>query len=130
MKRTIIIFLMIALLACVSIYEEMLVNQTTNNLSFYTEELSISINDNNADINKEIVLDKYTSLDDFWEQQKIKLCMFTNYDKIRFVDESLQKIHDGIVKSDVDLVKENISSIRSFNEYASYILGFNINNLF
>ena len=121
---------MIALLACVSIYEEMLVNQTTNNLSFYTEELSISINDNNADINKEIVLDKYTSLDDFWEQQKIKLCMFTNYDKIRFVDESLQKIHDGIVKSDVDLVKENISSIRSFNEYASYILGFNINNLF
>ena len=130
MKRTIIIFVIIALLGALSIYEEILVNNTLTQMSKYTNQLSVSVSINSDNIYNENVMSNFDNLDEFWEKQKVKLCMFTNYDKIRFVDESMQKIEDGIKKNNIDLVEENISSLRSFNEFVSYIMGFNINNLF
>lgn len=130
MKRTIIILVILALLSGLGIYEEILVMDTTSNLSHYTQELSLSIDNAGDNLDQDYVIGKFDNLNEFWTGKRSVLCMFTNYDKLRFMDESLQKLNDGIKKNKIDMVEESLSSIRSFNDFVSYILGFNINNLF
>ena len=130
MKRNIIIVIIFLILLSVSVYEEALIGYTKDNLGSNLTVLTTRIDENKDNINQDEIMDSFNNLDNFWDKQKVKLCFFTNYDKIRFVDESLLKIHDGIRANNIEIVEENISTLKSFNEFISYIMGFNINNLF
>lgn len=130
MKRTIIILIIIAMLGGLSVYEEILLKNTTANLVYYTQELTLSIDNAGDNISKDYIISNFDNLNEFWSKQKGILCMFTNFDKLRFMDENLQKLHDGINKNKIDIVEESLSSIRSFNDFVNFTLGFNLNNLF
>ncbi len=128
MKRNIIIVCIILIIVSVCIVEELILHNTSDNLLILSQNLSQSLIESDT-INSQENLDNYNKLNDFWKSSKRTLCFLTNYEKIRTLDESIIKLGTALQNDDKSLVVENISIIKSFNEFSHYFMGFNINNL-
>ena len=130
MKRNVLVIIIVAILAIISICEELTVREVTTNLGSYTSALESAINQNEDNIDVTEVNDSFEKLNDYWNSKKTHICFFANYDKIKYMDENMIKLDDAIKDNDNILAKENLSSVKSFGALIQYVMGFNINNLF
>jgi len=130
MKKLISVLILIAFLITVAIYEEVFLNNFKNNMKVYSNELSILISNNEDNLNKEEIKKSFNNLEIYWDKAKNTLCFFTNYEKIRTMDESFIKLSEAIEKNDKALAFENSAIIKDCSEFFNYMLGFNINSLF
>lgn len=130
MKRNVLVIIIVAILAIISICEELTVREVTTNLGSYTSALESAINQNEDNIDVTEVNDSFEKLNDYWNSKKTHICFFANYDKIKYMDENMIKLDDAIKDNDTILAKENLSSVKSFGALIQYVMGFNINNLF
>jgi len=130
MKRNIVVVCILAILFVISLCEELLVHDTTKKLNTYTSALQTSMQNNNTELDTKEVLDNFDNLKLYWDNKKNQICFFANYDKIRYMDESLIKLNDALKNNDSSLANENLSAVKSFYSLIQYVMGFNINNLF
>lgn len=130
MKRNIVIVFILLLLFGIGLCEEILVKDTVSNLDSLTTSLSQTIAQNEDNLNTENVKTNMKNLENYWVKTKNKICFFANFDKIKFMDESLIKLDSAIKENDKLLAIENLSMVASFPKLINYVMGFNINNLF
>ena len=130
MKRNILVIIIVAILAIISIFEELTVKDVTTRIGAYAGAIESAINQNEENINVSSVKDTFEALSSYWDSKKTHICFFANYDKIRYMDENMIKLNDAIKDNDMVLAKENLSSVKSFGLLIQYVMGFNINNLF
>ena len=130
MKRFIAIIVLLIIIVGICTFEEFFLHNFVKPFTTQANALSKQIEDNeNITSNKEIITN-YTALKNNWQKAKTTLCFFTNYEKIKSMDESFIKLESGIKNNDKDLANENISLICNYDKFLTYMMGFNINNLF
>ena len=130
MKRNIYVLLLIILLTAVCILEELLLKSTHTALQNYSNELTILFAQHKENLNSSSVISKFDETKAFWDNQKRYITYFTNYDKIRTIDESFIKLEEALDDNDKSLALENLSIIKLSADSLQYFMGFNINNLF
>lgn len=130
MKRNIYVLLLIILLTAVCILEELLLKSTHTALQNYSNELTILFAQHKENLNSSSVISKFDETKAFWDNQKKYITYFTNYDKIRTIDESFIKLEEALDDNDKSLALENLSIIKLSADSLQYFMGFNINNLF
>ena len=130
MKRNFVVIFIFLVLVGIGLCEEILVKDTVENLGTLTTNLSVSVAEHEGDLNSKEVMDKMGKLHSYWDRTKNKICFFANFDKIKFMDESLIKLEGGLKENDKSLITENLSIVASFPKLINYVMGFNINNLF
>ena len=130
MKRFFAVLILILILISVCTFEEIFLQTFVKSFTFKAETLSALIsNKTELKENKEIN-NSYITLKQDWNNAKTTLCFFTNYEKIKSMDESLIKLESAIKNNDKNLANENISLICNYDQFFNYMLGFNLNNLF
>ena len=130
MKRNIYVLFLIAILVSVCVMEEILLKSTHTALQGYSNELTTLFAQHKENLNFDVVINKFDETKSFWDSQKKYITYFTNYDKIRTIDESFIKLEEAIDNNDKSLALENLSIIKSSADSLQYFMGFNINNLF
>lgn len=130
MKKFFSIMVIIIILASVSIFEEIYSKHFIITLSNKAEETSSAISTNKDNIQNNDVITSYNNLKNYWNKSKIILCFFTNYEKIKAVDESIIKVETAIKYNEISLAIENISIIKEYEKIFKFMIGFNINSLF
>jgi len=130
MKRFIAIICLLLILITVACTEEIFLHNFISQLSIKSEQVSVLVKENEDNLNVTKLKTSYKELSDFWEKSKTFLCYFTNYEKIRAMDEGFTKLETAITNNDSSLAIENIALIKGYNKVFHYIMGFNINNLF
>ncbi len=130
MKRNIYVLFLIAILISVCVMEEILLKSTHTALQGYSNELTTLFAQHKENLNFDVVINKFDETKSFWDSQKKYITYFTNYDKIRTIDESFIKLEEAIDNNDKSLALENLSIIKSSADSLQYFMGFNINNLF
>lgn len=130
MKRNIYVLILIAILVGVCILEELLLKSTYTTLQGYSNELTVLFTQNKEELNAKQVVSKFDETKAYWDNQKKYITYFTNYDKIRTIDESFIKLEEALDDNDKSLALENLSIIKASAESLQYFMGFNVNNLF
>lgn len=130
MKRFLAILFLVFILIGFSVFEEFYNKTFLKTLNTKAEQVSVVINKNENNLNVNEVNDKYNVLKDFWQKSKNTLCYFTNYEKIKSIDESFVKLETAIKHNDISLAAENIAVIKEYSEFFKYIMGFSLSNLF
>lgn len=130
MKRFLAILFLVFVLIGFSVFEEFYNKTFLKTLNAKAEQVSVVINKNENNLNVNEVNDKYNVLKDFWQKSKNTLCYFTNYEKIKSIDESFVKLETAIKHNDISLAAENIAVIKEYSEFFKYIMGFSLSNLF
>ncbi len=130
MKRNIYVLILIAILVGVCILEELLLKSTYTTLQGYSNELTVLFTQNKEELNAKQVVSKFDETKVYWDNQKKYITYFTNYDKIRTIDESFIKLEEALDDNDKSLALENLSIIKASADSLHYFMGFNINNLF
>lgn len=130
MKRNIAIIFIILVLAAACILEENLLYNTTKQMSTLTQNLRASLENSGENLSSEEVKSSFNELQNFWRDARGKICYFSNYDKIKSIDESIVRLSAGLENDEKSLVIENVASLEGYNEMLHYTMGFNINNLF
>lgn len=118
------------ILIAISICEELIVHDINTNLKKYSVKLHETISASSNLSESEEIQKEYKQLNEYWSNQKIKVCVFANYEKIKSIDECIYKLDAAIKNDDKSLAVENISSIEAFTHFLHYFMGFNIHNLF
>ena len=130
MKRTFSILILIVILFSVATFEEIYIKQFISSLKIKAENVSIAINKNEENINNKEVEKAFNELKNFWSKSKNILCYFTNYEKIKSIDESFVKLTTSIKHNDMSVANENIAVIKDYGQIFNYLMGFNLNTLF
>lgn len=130
MKRNIYVILLILVLVAVCVLEEILLQSTCATLQGYSNELTVLFSQHKDELNSNAVTSKFEQTKLYWDKQKRLITYFTNYDKIRSIDESFVKLEEALDENDKSLALENLSIIKSTADSLHYFMGFNINNLF
>ena len=130
MKKGICIIMLAMILIAISICEELIVHDINTNLKKYSVKLHETISASSNLSESEEIQKEYKQLNEYWSNQKIKVCVFANYEKIKSIDECIYKLDAAIKNDDKSLAVENISSIEAFTHFLHYFMGFNIHNLF
>ncbi|MBQ9793243.1 MAG: DUF4363 family protein [Clostridia bacterium] len=130
MKRTISIIILSFILISIATFEEIYTQNFIYTLRNKAEQVAVAINKNEDNINNEDVLSSLDDLKIFWHKSKNILCYFTNYEKIKSIDESFVKLSTSISHNDMSLASENIAVIKDYSEFFKYLMGFNLNTLF
>ena len=130
MKKLFSIIAIVIILAGVSIFEEIYSKHFISTLSSKADQTSIAISSNKENIDNNEVKTSYNDLKKYWDKSKTVLCFFTNYEKIKAIDESIIKVDTAIKHNEVSLAIENISIIKEYEKIFKSMIGFNINNLF
>lgn len=130
MKKLIsIIFILVALIVLAT-FEEIYINNFLNTLTQKAESVSTIIESNQDNLEKKEIKDSFDSLFNFWKSSKNTLSYFTNYEKIKSLDESFVKLNTAIENNDKSLAIENVAMIKEYGTIFKFVMGFNINNLF
>ena len=130
MKRLISILILLIIIIGIAIVEELFIHNFITNLTTKAEVVSVEIENSKENLKNENITKTYTDLKDFWKKSKIGLCYFTNYEKIKTVDESFVKLSTALKNNDLSLATENIAVIKEYGDFFHYMMGFNLNNLF
>ncbi len=130
MRRLIAVLFLLAILIAVATLEQVYVNHFLYNLDTKSQQVSAAIELDDKNLEREDVKNSFNDLNKFWEDAKTKLCYFTNYEKVKSVDESFVKLSTAIENNDSSLAIENIAVIKEYSKFFTYFMGFNINNLF
>ena len=130
MKRTFSILILIVILFSIATFEEIYIKQFISSLKIKAENVSIAINKNEENINNKEVEKAFNELKNFWSKSKNILCYFTNYEKIKSIDESFVKLTTSIKHNDMSVANENIAVIKDYGQIFNYLMGFNLNTLF
>ena len=130
MKRFIPILFLIIILISIAAFEEFYTNKFMKDLDNKAGIVLTKIEENKDNLNIETVKTSYNDLNTFWHKAKNTLCFFTNYEKIRNIDESFVKLSTAITNNDLSLATENATVIKEYSTFFEYLMGFNINNLF
>ncbi len=130
MKRTFSILILIVILFSIATFEEIYIKQFISSLKIKAENVSIAINKNEENINNKEVEKAFNELKNFWSKSKNILCYFTNYEKIKSIDESFVKLTTSIKHNDMSVASENIAVIKDYGQIFNYLMGFNLNTLF
>ena len=130
MKRLISILILLIIIIGIAIAEELFIHNFITNLTTKAEIVSVKIENNKENLNNENLTKTYGELKEFWKKSKIGLCYFTNYEKIKTVDESFVRLSTALKNNDLSLATENIAVIKEYGDFFHYMMGFNLNNLF
>lgn len=130
MKRLIAVLFLVAVLITIATLEQVYVNNFLYQLDIKSQQVSQAIEVDDKNLEREDVKNSFEDLNKFWHNAKNKLCYFTNYEKIKSVDESFVKLSTAIENNDSSLAIENIAVIKEYRNLFTYFMGFNINNLF
>ena len=130
MKRLISILVLIIIIIGIATTEELFIHNFITTLTTKAEVVSVEIEKNKDNLNNENISKVYNDLKNFWTKSKVGLCYFTNYEKIKTVDESFVKLSTALKNNDLSLATENIAVIKEYGDFFHYMMGFNLNNLF
>ncbi len=129
MKRFFAILFIICLLSGISVWEEILLHNTIYNIESQTTAILTLVDNSSTNINTEEIGMAVDNFKNIWKDEENKLCFFTNYEKIKSVNESISKLSVAVKNNEKSLAIENISNIQSYAHFLHYMMGFNINNL-
>lgn len=130
MKRLFAILSLVLILISICIFEELFLKNFVNNFTVKAEALSTLIEQTENTKEDENINNSYNTLKNDWHNAKTTLCFFTNYEKIKSMDESFLKLDSALKNNDKNLANENISIICNYEQFLHYMMGFNLNNLF
>ncbi|MGN0798065.1 MAG: DUF4363 family protein [Christensenellales bacterium] len=130
MKRNIYVLVLIAILIAICSLEEYLLKTTYDNMQNYSTQLTALVGQHKEDLSSKEVIGKFDETKGYWDNQKKFITYFTNYDKIRSIDESFIKLEEALDNNDKSLALENLSIINASAESLHYFMGFNVKNLF
>ena len=130
MKRNIYVLILVTILIAICFLEEYLLKITYDNMQDYSTQLTTLVSQHSEDLSSKEVVDKFDETKKYWNNQKKFITYFTNYDKIRSIDESFIKLDEALNNNDKSLALENLSIINASAESLHYFMGFNVNNLF
>lgn len=130
MKRLISILVLLIIIIGIAVMEEIFIHNFITNLTVKAEIVSVEIEKNKDNLNNESISSVYSDLKSFWKKSKIGLCYFTNYEKIKTIDESFVKLSTALKNNDLSLATENIAVVKEYGDFFHYMMGFNLNNLF
>ena len=130
MKRLFAILSLILILIGICIFEELFLKGFVNNFTAKAESLSTLIQQSENTKTNANITNSYNTLKNDWHNAKITLCFFTNYEKIKSMDESFIKLESALNNNDKNLANENIAIICNYEQFLNYMMGFNLNNLF
>ncbi len=130
MKRLIAMIILFLILVSICAFEEIFLSSFVSNFTAKAQTLSTLIEENeNLESNSQIK-NTFSSLKNSWHNAKTTFCFFTNYEKIKSMDESFIKLEASINNNDKNLANENVAMICNYEQFFNYMMGFNINNLF
>ena len=129
MKRLFAILSLIIVLIAICTFEEVFLDKFIPQFTSEANSLSTLIK-GTENLNNEEINTNYKKLNNNWNNAKIIMCFFTNYEKIKSLDESFIKLNSAIKNNDKNLANENISIICNYEKFLNYMMGFNFNNLF
>ena len=72
MKRNILVIIIVAILAIISIFEELTVKDVTTNIGAYASALESAINQNEENINISSVKDSFENLEGYYKTVNVK----------------------------------------------------------
>ena len=130
MKRLISILILLITIICIAVTEEIFIHKFINTLTSKAEVVCVQIESNKDNLNNKEISTLFDDLEEFWKKSKTVLCYFTNYEKIKNVDESFVKLSTAIKNNDLSLATENIALVEEYSSFFHYMMGFNLNNLF
>ncbi len=128
MKRFIGIMIIVLILSGLCIGEEVLVQKTINRLhhtSYHIEKLVKAHKDN---ITCKDVEEEFKDIDNYWDKSEQILCYIVNFEKIKPINETLNKLEGAIKENDYSVAIENVKTLQNYSENLKYIMGASITN--
>lgn len=129
MKRAIAIGVLIAIVLTFGILEEIYVRKTVKELYNLTQEIYLSVEANEEELNTKKNNDMAQELYDFWIKSESILCLLVNYESIKSISESICKLQTSLQENDLSVTYENITLLKNYSKILSNVLGFNVQNI-
>lgn len=130
MKKFFSILFLLVVLISIATFEEIYTHHFLRDLDNKSNIVLTEIEKNKENLNIPAVNNSFDDLNTYWHKAKNTLCYFTNYEKIRNLDESFVKLSTAIKNNDLSLATENATVIKEYSSFFEYLMGFTINNLF
>ena len=129
MKKLITILALAAFIIGIGVFEELFLNNTTDKLYTYTDELHMSIEQDEEHIDSAKNKELYKRLKDFWMDAEKTLCLLVNYENIKCITEAIAKLEISIDENDLSVTHENINALKYYSKIMDNVYGFSIQNL-
>lgn len=129
MKRAIAIGVLIAIVLTFGILEEVYVRKTVKKLYNITQEIYLSVESDEDNLNSEQNNNLAQGLYDFWIDAESVLCLLVNYESIKSISESICKLQTSLQENDLSVTYENITLLKNYSKILSNVLGFNMQNI-
>ena len=129
MKRLFAIFFMVSLLLLGGILEIIYIEKSSNKLYDITNEIHISCEANESNLNNKTNITLVDELQTFWDDAEKKLCLVVNYESIKCISETIAKLQIAIEENDKSVAYENIILLKNYSDIIKNVMGFNFHNL-
>ncbi len=129
MNRAIGMIIISVLLISLGVWQEIYIHDVINVLNTSTKQLEVVVDQYEDNINCDPVKKEFQKLQTFWSKKEPKLCYIVNFEKIKYINESLVKLEGAITQNDFSVALENVKTLQNYSSALHYIMGMNINNI-
>ncbi len=129
MKKAITIIAIAVFLLTIGSIEEAYIQSTTKKLFDYSNELYLSIEADEENIDREENMILFHRLKNFWIKAESKMCLIENYENIKNITESIAKLETSLEEKDLSVTYENITLLKYASKILKNVLGFSFQNV-
>lgn len=127
-KKTLHLFIIIAFLVGVCIWEEVSISLYLGEIDTAIISLQSQIIDQeNVDTNA--LLFEVENLEEIWRQKEDKFCVIINHQDVEVIGVEISRLKASVVNNDIKEFNLSLSVIKFYIENLSNILGLSIQNL-
>ena len=111
------------------VWQEIYVSKVITTLAAHSKQLEVVVDKNEEDINVSQVHNEFNKLKTFWNNTEQKLCYIVNFEKVKYINESIVKLEGAIDENDFSVAMENVKTLQNYSETLKYIMGLSANNI-
>ncbi len=117
------------LLVGFGIWQEIYVGNIIKNLTTMSYQLEVVVDDNEDNIDVAPVHKEFKKLRSFWDKTEHTICYIVNFEKVKYINESIIKLEGAIDENDFSVAMENVKTLQNYSKALKYIMGLNLNNI-
>ncbi len=129
MNRGIGMIIIAVLLVGFGIWQEIYVGNIIKNLTTMSYQLEVVVDDNEDNIDVTPVHKEFEKLKSFWGKTEHTICYIVNFEKVKYINESIIKLEGAIDENDFSVAMENVKTLQNYSKALKYIMGLNLNNI-
>ena len=130
MIRLIAMLSIVALLAGFGIAEELYVQNVLGALKTNAAQIEeMIIASDEETVSDPEITKKVDDTADFWDKNQRTLTFIVNFEKIKPITETLEKLKVAIGEEDYSLSIENATLLRFYSEHLTFVMGSDITNI-